>query len=54
MDFFIENWAALVIAALAFAKVVVNLTPTEKDNAIFGLIDTVITALTGDRRKFKK
>jgi len=53
-SFFLENWASLLIALLAFAKVVVNLTPTEADNQIFGYIDMVITAITGDRRKKKK
>jgi len=50
-DFIIEHWAELLIAALAFAKVIVNLTPTESDNAVFGYFDLLITAITGDRRK---
>ncbi|QDP46917.1 MAG: hypothetical protein Unbinned1529contig1001_32 [Prokaryotic dsDNA virus sp.] len=53
MDFIIENWAALLIAAMAFVKVVVNLTPTESDNAVFGYVDLLINAITGDRRKKK-
>ena len=53
MEFIIENWAALLIGALAFLKVVVNLTPTDKDNQVFGYLDILITALTGDRRKKK-
>ena len=51
MDFFLENWAALAVASLAFLKVVVNLTPTEKDNAIFGYLDSIINAIIPDRRK---
>lgn len=51
--FIAENWAALLLAAMAFAKVIVNLTPTETDNQIFGYIDVLITAITGDRRKNK-
>ena len=50
-DFIISNWAELIIALMAFAKVIVNLTPTEADNQIFGYLDTLITAITGDRRK---
>lgn len=50
-NFLLENWVPLLIAAMAFAKVVVNLTPTEKDNQVFGYIDVLITAITGDRRK---
>tara|TARA_R110000787_G_scaffold163949_1_gene277086 strand:- start:247 stop:408 length:162 start_codon:yes stop_codon:yes gene_type:complete len=53
MEFIIENWAALLIGALAFFKVVVNLTPTKTDNMIFGYLDVLITAITGDRRKKK-
>ena len=36
IDFITEYWAELLIATLAFAKVIVNLTPTESDNAVFG------------------
>ena len=53
MEFIIENWAALLIGALAFLKVVVNLTPTDKDKQVFGYLDILITAITGDRRKKK-
>ena len=53
MEFIIENWASLLIGLLAFLKVVVNITPTEKDNQIFGYLDVLITAITGDRRKKK-
>lgn len=51
IDFLIENWAGLLIALLALAKVIVNLTPTQTDNKVFGYIDLLITAITGDRRK---
>jgi len=51
IDFILQNWAALLIGALAAAKVVVNLTPTETDNKVFGYLDLLITAITGDRRR---
>ena len=51
IDFITEFWAELLLAALAFAKVIVNLTPTESDNQVFGYIGLLITAITGDRRK---
>ena len=51
IDFITEFWAELLLALMAFAKVVVNLTPTESDNQVFGYIDLLITAITGDRRK---
>ena len=40
--FFLDNWGELLIALLAFSKVVVNLTPTETDNRVFGYLDTLI------------
>jgi hypothetical protein len=51
VEFLLSNWGELLIAALALAKVVVNLTPTDRDNAIFAVLDRIITAVTGDRRK---
>ncbi len=53
VDFITENWVPLIIGIMAFAKVVVNLTPSERDNQVFGYIDVLITAITGDRRKRK-
>lgn len=51
IDFILDYWAELLIAAMAFAKVIVNLTPTQQDNQVFGYVDMLITAITGDRRK---
>ena len=42
LEFLSANWAPLLLAFLAFAKVVVNLTPTEKDNKVFEWIDKII------------
>lgn len=53
-NFLIENWVPLTIGLMAFVKIIVNLTPTETDNQVFGYIDLLITAITGDRRKAKK
>jgi len=50
-EFLLANWGELLIAVLALAKVVTNLTPTEADNKVFGWIDTLITVIIGDRRK---
>jgi len=44
MNFITENWLELLIAVMAFAKVVTNLTPSDKDNKIFGWLDTAIDA----------
>jgi hypothetical protein len=49
--FISENWAALTLALLALVKVVVNLTPTEQDNKVFGYIDVLINLIIADRKK---
>jgi|TARA_R100001509_G_scaffold151990_1_gene111770 hypothetical protein len=51
MEFITENWLELLIALMAFAKVVTNLTPTEADNRIFGWIDTIIDAIVPNYKK---
>jgi hypothetical protein len=53
-QFLIQNWAELLIAVMALTKVVVNLTPTETDNKIFGWLDSLINMIISDRRKSKK
>ena len=47
-------WAEIVLALMAFVKVIVNLTPTEADNKVFGWLDTLISAIVSDRRKERK
>ena len=55
LEFITENWAALLVADLAFGKAIVNLLPSEHPAIpVFGYIDLVITAITGDRRESKK
>ena len=49
--FISENLAELVLALLALVKVVVNLTPTEQDNKVFGYIDVLINLIISDRKK---
>ena len=51
LDFILENWSVLLIALMVFVKTVVNLTPTETDNKVFGWIDVLINAIITDRRK---
>lgn len=50
MNFILENWIALTIAFLSFAKVVINLTPSEKDNKVFGYIDDAINYFIKNRK----
>ena len=47
-------WAEILLALMAFVKVIVNLTPTEADNKVFGWLDTLISAIVNDRRKERK
>jgi len=47
-------WAEILLAIMAFVKVIVNLTPTEADNKVFGWLDTLISAIVNDRRKERK
>jgi hypothetical protein len=50
-SFILDWWAELLIGFMAFVKVIVNLTPTEKDNQIFGWIDSLINMIVTDRKK---
>lgn len=42
LQFLKLNFAELLIALMAFLKVIVRLTPTLKDDAIFGKIDSLV------------
>ena len=52
--FSMNNLAELIIALMALVKVVVNLTPTEKDNQVFGYLDALINMIFTDRIKTPK
>lgn len=54
MEFFTTYWAEIILAAMGFIKVIVNLTPTEADNKVFGWLDTLINAIVADRRKERR
>ena len=45
------NLMEILLALMVLAKVVINLTPTEKDNKVFGLVDSILNAIVPDRRK---
>ena len=45
MEFFLENWAELLLAFMVFAKVVVNPTPSIKDDRVFTYIDLLVNAI---------
>lgn len=50
-NFLTDNWGKLVIGLLAFAEVVVRITPTEKDNTVLNYLSRIINALIPNRRK---
>jgi hypothetical protein len=52
--FITENWGELTLACLALLKVIVNLTPSERDNQVFGYIDVLINLIISDRKKTPK
>tara|TARA_R100000734_G_C3310950_1_gene101749 strand:+ start:1412 stop:1591 length:180 start_codon:yes stop_codon:yes gene_type:complete len=44
-EFITQNWLELLIGLMAFVKIVVNLTPTEKDNKVFGWLDSIFNTI---------
>jgi hypothetical protein len=54
MEFLLENWAELLLAFLVFAKVVVNLTPSIKDDRVFTYIDLLVNAIIANNTKDKE
>ena len=51
MDFILDNWGELLIGAMAFIKIIVNITPTENDNMVFGWLDSLVNMIVADRKK---
>ena len=51
MEFIAANWAELLIALMAFAKVIVNLTPSIKDDRVFAYIDLLFNAIIANNQK---
>ena len=51
LNFLQEHWIALLIGILAFGKIVVNLTPTEKDNKVFAWLDSLINSIIPNLKK---
>ena len=45
------NLMEILVALMVLVKVIVNLTPTERDNKVFGLVDSILNAVVPDRRK---
>ena len=54
MEYILENWPEFLAAALAIAKIIANLTPTETDNVVvFGWLDSAINAIVANNKKTK-
>ena len=54
MDFLIENYAdliAILAGLIAVAEIVVNLTPSEKDNSVLLKIKNVLSAIVPNYKK---
>ena len=47
----LENWGVILLALMAFLKVIVNLVPTSNTVKIFGYIDSFITIFAKDIKK---
>jgi hypothetical protein len=54
VEFIVSNWGELLVALLAFSKVVVNLIPSEKPTQVWALFDTIINAIVTDNVKDSK
>lgn len=52
-DFIIDNLGELIIGLMVFIKIIVNITPTEKDNQVFGYVDALVNMIFTDRIKKK-
>jgi hypothetical protein len=51
MEILKNHWAEIALGVLALLKVIVNITPTEKDNKVFGWMDSLINAIIPDKKK---
>lgn len=51
MDFISNNWLELLIALMAFVKVITNLTPTQSDNNVFAWLDKIINVFIPNYNK---
>jgi hypothetical protein len=53
LDFLMQNGAELLLSVLAVAKIIVRLTPTKKDDKIFGYLDDLISFFISDNKAKK-
>jgi len=51
LGYLLNNGAELLLSVLASAKVVVRLTPSVKDDKVFGLIDDLVSFFIKNNKK---
>lgn len=51
MEFNITTVTTLLVALMGLLKVIVTLTPTEKDNKVFGIIDEIFDSFLPNYKK---
>ena len=51
MEFIAANWAELLLAFMVFAKVIVNATPSIKDDRVFTYLDLLLNAIIANNTK---
>jgi hypothetical protein len=55
-DFILENWAAILVAAMLFMKTVLNMVPSpegDKPRQVFGYLDLLVDAIISNNTKKK-
>jgi len=55
LDFLLQNGAELLLSIMALFKIVVRLTPTKKDDKVFGYLDDLVSFfITNNEKRIKK
>jgi len=49
VDLLKANWGELLVGAMAFFKVLANVTPTPRDNKVFGCLDDIVNFIVKDK-----
>ena len=51
LQFIVENWGSLLSGLMAFIWIIVRLTPTKKDDVVFGIIKKILDLFIPDRKR---
>lgn len=54
LDFLLQNGAELLLSIMALFKIVVRLTPTKKDDKVFGYLDDLVSFFITNNEKIIK